>query len=70
MYPNELIQKVINSKIFKQWHKDEYLVGLFFMDNILSVNFYSKKSKKINSFFISNKIEMAEDNIFQKQLKI
>ena len=63
----EAITKVLNSEIFKKWHTDEYLVSYFLMADTESVDFFSKKNKKITSFNISDKIEMKTDDIFQKE---
>lgn len=65
----EAIQKVLNSDIFKNWHTDEYLVSYLLVTNTPSVDFYSKKTKKITSFIISDKINLKEDEIFQKEAK-
>lgn len=65
----QIVQKVQDSEVFKKWHSNEYLVGVFIMDQIQQVNFYSKETKKITSFMISDKIEKQEDLIFQKEPK-
>ena len=63
------IERIKNSEIYKRWHGDEYLVNYFFMEDKETVDFYSKKTKKITSFKVSDTIEMSEDNIFQKKGK-
>ena len=63
----EIITRVKNSDIYKKWHTNEYLVNYFFMGNTETIDFYSKKTKKITSFVISDTIEMKEDAVFQKE---
>ena len=62
----EIIERIKNSDIYKKWHRDEYLVNYFFMGDKETIDFYSKKTKRITSFIVSDKIEMIEDKVFQK----
>ena len=63
----EIINRVKHSGVYKEWHTDEYVVNYFFMGETETVDFYSKKTKKITSFVIGEKIERKEDKIFQKK---
>ena len=65
----QIIEKVRNSEIFKHWHTDEYLVSYNLMDDVQNVNFYSKRTKKITTFAVSDHIEMKEDQVFQNEAR-
>ena len=65
----QIIDKVRNSEIFKNWHTDEYLVSYNLIDDTQNVNFYSNRTKKITTFAVSDRIEMKEDQVFQNEAR-
>ena len=65
----DIIQKVLDSSVFNSWNNnDNYLVSCFFMNDVWSVDFYSKKTKKVTSFLVENQVKLSnEDKVFQRE---
>ena len=65
----DIVQKVLDSNIFNSWNnKDNHLVSCFFMNDVWSVDFYSKKTKKVTSFLVEDKVKLSdEDKVFQRE---
>ena len=68
---SQVISKVQNSEVFKVWNKkDNYLVSCLFLNDVWSLSFYSKKTKRTTSFSIKEEVEIeSEDKAFQKNPK-
>ena len=68
---DETVEKVTSSQAYRKWDKkDNYLVSLFFLDDIWNVDFYSKSSKRITTFKVNSKVEKSqEEKIFQSEEK-
>ncbi len=66
--------KLTNSKIFKDWFKDNkdyYLCHYVLINDIPQFDFYNPNTDKITSFIIKRKIEINKDqNIFKKQTEV
>ena len=65
----DIAQKVLDSSAFDSWNnKDNYLVSCFFMNSVWSVDFYSKKTKKVTSFLVEDEVKLSdEDKVFQRE---
>ena len=61
------ITTVVNSEIFKKWHKQEYLISYYILNQTENVVFYSKENKKATIFTVADTIEMSEDDLFQRK---
>lgn len=66
---SEILSKIESSDVFKNWNnKDYYLVSFFCLDDVWSVGYYSKKSKKIISFVLNGVVERNdEEQVFQDE---
>lgn len=63
------VSLIISSDIFKGLKKDLYLCGCFAIDDEWQYDFYDKKSKRITSFKVDDKVRLLEEEskIFQKE---
>ena len=76
----KLYNKLINSKVFKDWklnNKNYYLSSYVLINEIPQFDFYNPKTDKITSFIINKEIKIKKDqNIFKsskekiKELKL
>lgn len=62
------VEKIMNSKVFKDLNKKLYLCSCFNVDGKWQFAFYNKKEKKITSFFMDKKIKIIgqDSKVFQK----
>lgn len=63
------VDKIKNSDVFKNLKKKLYLCSCFAIDDDWQYDFYDKKSKKITSFKVVDKVKLLEEGskVFQKE---
>lgn len=55
------LEKLLDSKEFQDWNKDEYLTHGFKVDNGWELGFYNKDTDKITTFTVTDSIYKGEE---------